>query len=314
MDVAALSKAAELLRRAKKLDPNRVEVHQRLAEVLPMLSESEEARQEYLWLGGYYRRADDLAQARRQLQLWLDRNPDDFEIQLKLAEWNHEAGETAKAVLALSEAAERCLQQDRNQEALGALETALRFDPSRTDLRRRLIELREKAGGLGSVLEERFYLAETLLTQGKIEEARNECRRLQPAVKGHRASIEQLADLAERAGERGVAYSLFLELAHQTSRAGQPGEAQAFAERAQGLDPDEPAPFELLANLFLREQKKEEAIGQLRQLAQLYRLGKHTRKLMATLRRILSVDEEDAASREELVECLVRQGDRKSVV
>ncbi len=313
MDVAALSKAAELLRRAKKLDPNRVEVHQRLAEVLPMLSESEEARQEYLWLGGYYRRADDLAQARRQLQLWLDRNPDDFEIQLKLAEWNHEAGETAKAVLALSEAAERCLQQDRNQEALGALETALRFDPSRTDLRRRLIELREKAGGLGSVLEERFYLAETLLTQGKIEEARNECRRLQPAVKGHRASIEQLADLAERAGERGVAYSLFLELAHQTSRAGQPGEAQAFAERAQGLDPDEPAPFELLANLFLREQKKEEAIGQLRQLAQLYRLGKHTRKLMATLRRILSIDEEDAASREELVECLVRQGDLEAV-
>lgn len=313
MDLTALSKAAELLRRARKLDPNRVEVHQRLAAVLPSLSETEEARQEYLWLGGYYRHADDLAQARKQLQLWLDRNPDDFEIQVKLAEWNHEAGETAKAVLTLAETAERCLQQGHNQEALGALETALKFDPSRTDLRRRLIELREKAGGLGSVLEERFYLAETLLTQGKIEEARSECRRLHPAVKGHRASIEQLADLAERAGERGVAYSLFLELAHQASRAEQFREAQAFAERAQGLDPDEPAPFELLAHLFLQHRRKEEAIGQLRQLAQLHRLGKHTRKLMATLRRILSIDEEDATAREELVECLIRQGDAEAV-
>ena len=61
MDPVALNKAAELLRRARGLAPQRLEIHERLAQVLPLLPAREEARGEFLWLSDYYCRRDDFS-------------------------------------------------------------------------------------------------------------------------------------------------------------------------------------------------------------------------------------------------------------
>jgi len=314
MNAVALNKAAELLRRARGLAPERLEVHERLAQVLPLLPAREEAREEFLWLCEYYRSQEDLAEARRQLEKLLELGGEDLDIRRRLARLHLEAGEPGKAAQALSGLAEQARAKGQMAEARRALEEALEIDANRTDLRKRLIELHEEIGARQQALSESFSLAETLLTQGKPEEARAQCRLLQRAVRGQRDQLERLAQLCVRLEERGVAYSLYLDLAHQEIRSGRRSAAIGDVQKAQSLMPEEEAPYELLTDLLLEEQRKEEAVAQLRELANLHRRKKATGKLLSTLRRLLAIDSNDLAMREELIECLTRQEDTEALL
>lgn len=314
MDTVALNKAAELLRRARRLAPERLEVRRNLSRVLPQLSAWEEAREEYLWLSQYHADQRDLIQARQCLEDWLAIRGEDPDIRLRLARLSQEAGDVAGAVAALAEIAEHYHQQGLLSKAQEVFEEALGMDPGRTDLRLRLIELHEEHGGREQVLAERFALAETLLTQGKTEEARAECRRLQLSVRGSRSSTERLAQLADQLGERSLAYSLYLELAHQEIRQCNHNAAMDKAKAARSANPDEEAPYELLTDLYLQNQDKKSATEELRDLANLLRRKKAIRKLTTILRRLLAIDESDLAAREELIECLQRQEDAEGVL
>ena len=193
MDISALKKSAALLHKAKRLEPDRLEIHERLAKVfsllLPLLSETEvsrfgtrtKCRQEFFWLTDFYRQKKDLTLARRQLEDWIQLQKDDLEAHARLAELHEETGDKAKATAVYSEIAEQHLKQGQNAEAGAVLEKAIQLEPGRTDLRRRLIEIHEEIGSRQQSLEERFSLAETLLEQGNRDEAKAECRRLQSA-------------------------------------------------------------------------------------------------------------------------------------
>ena len=127
MDAVALNKAAELLRRARGLAPERLEIHERLAQVLPLLSAREEARGEFLWLCDYYCQQEDLAQARCQLERLLELWGEDLETRRRLAQLHLEAGEGAKAAQSLSDLAEQARAKGRMTEARSALEQALQL-------------------------------------------------------------------------------------------------------------------------------------------------------------------------------------------
>ena len=313
VDVAALGKAADLLRKARGLDPERLEVRRQLAEVLYHVSPGPEAREEFLWLSDYHRRQKNLVEARLQLERYLEVQQDDLGVQQRLAELHLEAGDTASATTILATVAEQHRAQGNPAQAQQALEKALEHDPSRTDLRKTLIAMHEEIGARQEVFSERFSLAETLLTQGKRDEAREECRRLQSEVKGNKLYLERLADLCLRLEERSLAYSLFLELAHQEARAGRAGAAIACNRKAQEISPEEQAPYELLTDLYLQMDSKEEATSQLRELANLHRRKKSLSHLTTTLRRLLAVEEGDTAAREELILCLERQENVEAV-
>ena len=322
MDAVSLNKAADLLRQARRLDPERLETHERLAEVLPLLSTAEatggrrvskrlreESRDVLLWLSRYHQEERDLVRAKSRLEALLELQGEDLEIRRRLIQLDLEGGAGRGAANSLADLAGRHRAEGQAAQAQELLEEALEIDPTRTDLRRALIEMHQEIGTGEKAFEESFSLVETLLTQGKGEEARGECRRLQRTAKGNTVYLERLAQLSTRLNDTASAYSLYLELAHQENRSQQTERAIEFAAQAQRSSPDEETPYELLTDLYLQAEQRESAVEQLRELAALRRRKRSTTKLIATLLRLIAIDGKDVTAREELVQCLNQVGD-----
>jgi tetratricopeptide (TPR) repeat protein len=315
MDSAALSKAAEYLRRAKRLDPERIEVRQRLTKVLALLPESPETREEFLWLSDHYRNQRDLVRARQQVEfligLQCGQDPD---VRQRLAELHLEAGDRATAAATYSEIAGQYDSLGQLAQAQQALERALEIHPEQTDLRKRLIELHEKSGQREQVLSERLSLLESLLAQGQNEEARAECRRLVSVVRTKPAHAGKLAQLCIRLGEHGIAYTLHMVMARQAAEENKTDEALKACRQAQAAQPEEPASYELQVELLLKSDNSREAVAQLRELAAVHQRKRATTKQIETLRRILQLLPEDVSIREDLIACLGRQGEQEPLL
>ncbi|HEX3553887.1 MAG TPA: tetratricopeptide repeat protein [Thermoanaerobaculia bacterium] len=123
-------KAIAIYKKIIKLDPTRLEVYEKLAELYHKQGLVNEARTQYQVLADYYQKHDNAASAIAIYQKMADLEPNNPSYHVKLAEIYQRQQLTEKAMSEYRVIAEMMLAHDRSQDAAQVYERALDIDSS----------------------------------------------------------------------------------------------------------------------------------------------------------------------------------------
>jgi tetratricopeptide (TPR) repeat protein len=178
-------------------------------------------------------------------------DPDRTSSYEPLADLYERMGLAAEALSALQTAADSHHRQGRKREALALLRKMATMDPSNTTSRLKVAELLRQEGLIAEAVAEYAQVGEELDRQGDAEATGKIYRRLLELDPNH---VEAL-----------------VHLGRELVRAGKAADGEALARRVVDLAPDEPAHYELLADVY-RALGREDALAEAyRSLAELFR-------------------------------------------
>ncbi|HSF41053.1 MAG TPA: tetratricopeptide repeat protein, partial [Thermoanaerobaculia bacterium] len=123
-------KAIAIYKKIIKLDPTRLEVYEKLAELYHRQGLVTEARTQYQVLADYYTKHENAASAIAIYQKMVDLEPENPSYHVKLAEIYQQQQLLEKAILEYRTIAEMMIAHGRSQEALQVYERALLLDSS----------------------------------------------------------------------------------------------------------------------------------------------------------------------------------------
>ncbi|HSS77561.1 MAG TPA: tetratricopeptide repeat protein, partial [Thermoanaerobaculia bacterium] len=126
-------KAIAIYKKIIKLDPTRLEVYEKLAELYHKQGLVNEARTQYQVLADYYQKHDNAASAIAIYQKMADLEPNNPSYHVKLAEIYQRQQLIEKAVSEYRVIAEMMLAHDRSQDAAQVYERALDIDSTNVD-------------------------------------------------------------------------------------------------------------------------------------------------------------------------------------
>jgi pilus assembly protein FimV len=128
-----LVKGIAIYKKIIKLDPTRLEVYEKLAELYHRQGLLNEARTQYQVLAEYYLKYDDRAAAINIYEKMAEVEPDNPAHHLKLAELYQQGKLVDKAMAAYKTIAELLLRHDKAEEAVRAYQRAIELEPSNID-------------------------------------------------------------------------------------------------------------------------------------------------------------------------------------
>jgi tetratricopeptide (TPR) repeat protein len=234
-----------------QLDPKDAKLRLEIGDAYRRWGQVEEAVETYSRVAEQYMKEGFDARAVAVYKQILNLDPDRSSAHEPLAELYERMGLTAEAIGALQTAADGHHRAGRKREALGLLRKMATIDPTNTNSRIKVAELLRQEEMLEEAVLEYDEVARELSRQGDVE----------GEAKIHRRILEidpdRVATLAAFA--RGL-----LALGKST-------EAEVVAKRAVSKQDDEPAHYELLADVY-RAQGREDLLPEVyRPLAELYR-------------------------------------------
>lgn len=122
-------KAIAIYKKIIKLDPTRLAVYERLAELYHKQGLITEARTQYQVLVDYYQKHGNLSSATGVLERMVELEPDDPSPHAKLAEFHHQEGRSAQELAEYRTIAELMLSRGRIDEATRVLSKAIAVAP-----------------------------------------------------------------------------------------------------------------------------------------------------------------------------------------
>ena len=276
----ARAKALAEYERLVKLEPRDAKLRLEIGDTYRRWGQVDEAIETYEKVAEQYTKEGFDARAVAVYKQILNLEPDRHDAYEPLAELYERMGLTAEAIGALQTAADGHHRQGRKREALELLRKMAVIDPANTTSRVKVAELLRHEGMTDQAVAEYEQVAQELGRQGDVEAAAKLYRRVLELEPGRASAIAQFA-------------RTLLEL-------GKTDEAESLAKRALGADEDEPAHYELLADVY-RAQGRESALAEVyRPLAELYRRRGDEDKARAIQQRFVPPDtispDSDAAS------------------
>ncbi len=139
-------KAIAIYKKIIKLDPTRLEVYERLADLYHRQNLVTEARTQYQVLADYYTKHDNAASAIAIYHKMVDLEPENPSYHVKLAEIYHQQKLFEKAVNEYRIIAEMMIRHGRSQEAAQVYERALAIDSKNLRFIRSALEALRDAG------------------------------------------------------------------------------------------------------------------------------------------------------------------------
>ncbi len=140
-------KAIAIYKKIQKLDPNRLEVYEKLAELYHRQGLVNDARGQYLVVAEWYQKHGNQASALTIYERMVDLEPEDMSLRAKLADLYGEQGLTDKAMAQYRSIAELMLNHGRPGEAAQVYERALDVDASDLDFVAGAVARLREAGG-----------------------------------------------------------------------------------------------------------------------------------------------------------------------
>ena len=316
-------KAIAIFKKINKIDPTRLDVYDRLAELYARQGLTQDARSHYAVLAEQWLKKNDLKGAISAYSKIAALDPADLKIQTRLADLHRVAGETDQAVARYDAIGGMLQRGGAHEEAITFFRKALELDPNDSGARMQMIRshlaLNDTTGAVTAIeatpksAETRVLLAEALLARGDraaataaaeeaLELTPNDenalvllCRLRVEEGDPDRAfrTITPVVDLAVDSGDftRAAAYLRPILEAHPTHR----GTLERMAEIRDAGG----APAESLA-MRLALAREAESRGDLAAAAEVYRriLSAHPAhpEALARLREIVPVPPPPAAA------------------
>jgi tetratricopeptide (TPR) repeat protein len=176
--------------------------------------------------GGKFEKATKLFERAHQ------RGLDDFDLQLKLAQCLDALGRKEEAVHRFTEFGEKCIAQDRSEEAIKSLKRAIRIDPDHMPAQEKYLEVLLKENRTGEALEQAVVVAQKKMETGDPRSGLDLLVRLRSLNPKDAVVQQKIIELAEACGDHATARAERDALARTTDqRRGVESEIETYQKR-----------------------------------------------------------------------------------
>src|ERR1051325_1326079 len=267
-------KAIAIYKKINKLDPSKLDIYAKLADLYAKQGLAMEAKSQYQVLADYYLKHGDPKNALGIYKKISELDPNSINVHVKLADLYQINNQNADALKEFDRVGKLLLKRGMLDEAVQVFRKALKIEPRNTDLVDSLV---------------------TALVEAKDYE-----------------NARQLIDTALELNA-GNPRLLAMQGKVQLAR-GDAGGARATLERALQADPNEPSVREALADLYLKQGDADHALEMLTPIIERALSRGERGAAVETLNRILRVDSGNAATLERMVAVYTRLNEETNIL
>lgn len=300
--------AREILAPLLKADSDSPDVTQRLVSLARAEENPAALSKALLHLAGIYSRNGEKMLELQTIQELEETGGQDPETLEQIAGLHETGGRIAEMLDALKRAGAAYQQADRWARAFEVLERCESHDDEDLELKEQLAEALLQLEDSDRAAERFLALASLHKNLGDLDKAQELIRRLLRLLPEHVEALERLAEWTSEAGQPGEAIELYRKLAARARKSDNKEESARYLELAKGIDPDD---YDLrydLAQAMLDQDRVEEGVAELFELANLYLAEATPEKGFEILKQISDLYPEDAENQIRIGQCLEAAG------
>ncbi|HET8775760.1 MAG TPA: tetratricopeptide repeat protein [Thermoanaerobaculia bacterium] len=267
-------KAIAIYKKINKLDPSKLDIYAKLADLNAKQGLAMEAKSQYQVLADYYLKHGDPGNALLIYKKISELDPNSINVHVKLADLHSQVNNTAEALKEYDRVGRMLLKRGMLDEAVQVFRKALKIDAKNTELVDSLV---------------------TALLEAKDFE--NAKQIVEAALETNRDSSKLMAMMGR------------IQLGR-----GDMGGARATLERAAAADQNEPSVRETLADLYLKQNDANRALDMLAPLAERALARGERHAAIEMLNRILRVDSGHTPTLERLLAVYTRLNEETNVL
>jgi len=309
-----LDRARESLEAGLDLDPQNVPLLEQLADLHIEAGRPDEATSQYLRIAEAALVRGDSQRATQAMERARDCSPDDVEIRRNLAEIYVRQGDNERARAESFEIARLYLAQGLVADARGSLDALIIQTPKDIELRSRIAELYVEHA-IPELAALQYVELARLRKQAEDPEGvityAGEALALKPrTIEAKELQVEAQIQL----GDFDAAFETYSDLAELYAQSGQPERAATCFRPMIEMRPEDPEPRQCLIDTFLRLNRTDEAVEEMRQLAGLHVEAERIDEALATYRKILETAPDDTQARLAYIEAYSQTGPESDLV
>lgn len=267
-------KAIAIYKKINKLDPSKLDIYAKLADLYAKQGLAMEAKSQYQVLADYYLKHGDPGNALLIYRKISELDPNSINVHVKLADLYGQVNKTAEALKEYDRVGRMLLKRGMLDEAVQVFRKALKIDPKNTELVESLVI--------------------ALLEAKDFENAK---QIVDSALESNRDNPKLLSMLGRIQLGKGDAVG-----------------ARVTLEKAIAADPNEPSVRESLAELYLKHNEADRALEMVTPLVERAMSRGERHGAIDMLSRILRVDPSNAPTLERLVAVYTRLNEETNIV
>ncbi|HEX9161989.1 MAG TPA: tetratricopeptide repeat protein, partial [Thermoanaerobaculia bacterium] len=307
-------KAIAIYKKINKLDPSKLEIYAKLADLYAKQGLAMEAKSQYQVLADYYLKHGDPGNALSIYRKISELDPQSINVHVKLADLHSQVGQTAEALKEYDRVGRMLLKRGMLEEAVQVFKKALKIDPKNVDLVESLVTALTEAKdynnavtivehALGVNHEHPRLLAlwgKILIAKGDIASARNTLERGLRAEPNEPLIREALAELYLKQGDANKALEMLVPLVERSLARGERGQAVEMLNRVLRVDQRHTPTLERLVAVYTRLNEETNILSSMNLLAEAHVARGQFLHASEVLQRLIDREPQNAQHRNKL--------------
>jgi tetratricopeptide (TPR) repeat protein len=307
-------KAIAIYKKINKLDPSKLDIYAKLADLYAKQGLAMEAKSQYQVLADYYIKHGDPNNALGIYRKISELDPNSINVHVKLADLHSQAGHTAEALKEYDRVGRMLLKRGMLEEAVQVFKKALKIDAKNVELVESLvtalIEAKDynnaqqivEAALQGNKDNPRLLAmwARILMSKGDVSSARNALEKGLAADPNEPATREALADLYLKQGNLDKAAEMLGVLVDKAVGRGERSTAVELINRVLRADAGHIPTLERLVALYMRLNEETNILASMNTLAEAHIAKGRYPQAATVLEKLIQREPQNAQHRNKL--------------
>ncbi|HUP48702.1 MAG TPA: tetratricopeptide repeat protein [Thermoanaerobaculia bacterium] len=307
-------KAIAIYKKINKLDPSKLDIYARLADLYAKQGLAMEAKSQYQVLADYYLKHGDPANALNTYRKISELDPNSINVHVKLADLHSQVGQTAEALKEYDRVGRMLLKRGMLDEAVQVFKKALKIDAKNVELVESLVTALIEAKDLNNaqaIVEQALQTnkehprllalwGKILLAKGDAPSAMKALQRGLAADENDPLVRESLADLYLRQNNADSGLEMIVPLVEKAVSRGDRGTAVDMLQRVLRVDQGHTPTLERLVALYTRLNEETNILSSMNSLAEAHISRGEHEKAAAVLDRLIQREPQNAQHRNKL--------------
>ncbi len=307
-------KAIAIFKKINKLDPSKLDVYGKLADLYAKQGLAMEAKSQYQVLADYYLKHGDPANALGIYRKISELDPQSINVHVKLADLHSQIGQTAEALKEYDRVGRMLLKRGMLEEAVQVFKKALKIDARNIDLVESLVTALIEAKDYNNAVSIVEHALESnrdnprllalwgkiLLAKGDIASARNALEKGMRAEPNDPSIRDALADLYLKQNDAGKALEMIIPLVERALSRGERGQAVEMLNRVLRVDQKHTPTLERLVAVYTRLNEETNILSSMNLLAEAHIARGQFANASEVLQRLIDREPQNAQHRTKL--------------
>ena len=307
-------KAIAIYKKINKLDPSKLDVYARLADLYAKQGLAMEAKSQYQVLADYYIKHGDPGNALMIYKKIAELDPSAINVHVKLADLHSQAGQTGEALKEYDRVGRMLLKRGMLDEAVQVFKKALKIDAKNVDLVESLVTALIEAKDFNNaqaIVETALESnknnpkllatwARILIGKGDINSAKSALENALKADPNEPATREALAEMYLKQNNLDKALEMVAFLSERALGRGERGAAVEALNRILKVDPGHTPTLERLVATYTRLNEETNILASMNSLAEAHIAKRRYQQAAGILEKLIQREPQNAQHRNKL--------------